>query len=245
MHHWILSFSIMVFILFSGSVLAQPADNSARRSDGIERIKVAPGREIKIAVAWGDRLQPPSRYPRSIINLRDAMMKWTEIPVSIESQVRLGSPDIHKLSILFISAGDQFDLTETEKRNVREYIENGGFVFADGVLHSAAGVSVRQLVRDVTGNKRMELIPSDHPIFQVPFQLDGPPRGSEADGQVINETSGARVLTEEAVGIQGVFINGRLAAVYSPKGYYARWNDGSSVTQLKFGVNLIMYAVGR
>lgn len=235
--------AVVALILIAGLAGAQSPERSIRNDAGIQRIKALPAREAKIAIVWGDHLQPPAGNLRSIINLRDAMMKWTDIPVFIGSQVRLGSSDIHKFPILFVSAGAEFDLSETEKRNLRDYIRKGGFVVADAAMSTSSGASTLQLVRDIAGNKRMEVIPSDHPIFQTPFQLDGPPRGSESEWRVINESMGRIALNDDAIGLYGVFIDGRLAVLYSQKGYYSLWNDSSNDAHLKFGVNLIMYAI--
>jgi hypothetical protein len=188
-------------------------------------------------------LKPPAQYPRSIINLQEAMMKWTNIPTEIKSQVRLSSPDIHKLPILFISTGEQFDLTETEKNNLRDYIKNGGFVVADGSMRDSSGASIMQMVRDVAGNKPLQSIPLDHPIYQTPFLIGGPQPGDNAPIQPSN-SPGRIALTDEVVGLSGVFVNGRLAILYSPKGYYGKWNSAANDVSLKFGVNLIMYAIG-
>ncbi|MHB9030170.1 MAG: DUF4159 domain-containing protein [Candidatus Latescibacterota bacterium] len=223
--------------------MAQSPDIAAKSEIGMIRIKGSGElKEAKIAMVWGDRLKPPSRSLQSIINLREGMMTWTDIPVTIVNQVRLGSPDIHKLPILFISTGEQFDLTETEKKNLRDYIQNGGFIVADGTMNDASGAALLQMVRDVAGNKRLEAIPSSHPIFQKPFLYDGAPRGSAESRQVVmpSNSPGRAALTDEVVGLSGVFINGRLAILYSPRGYYNVWNSGSG---LKFGVNLIMYAI--
>jgi hypothetical protein len=237
-------YTSLVLFLSAGLAGAQPPGYEVRGETGISRIQGSGDlKEAKIAVAWGDRLKPPTQYPQSIINLREAMMKWTNIPTEIKSQVRLSSPDIHKLPILIISAGDQFDLTEIEKSNLREYIRNGGFVVADGSMRDASGASLLQMVRDIAGNKQLESIPLDHPIYRTPFLVGGP-RGGENAPIMPSNTPGRIAQTDEVVGLSGVFINGRLAMLYSPKGYYGSWNSVVNDASLKFGVNLIMYAIG-
>ncbi len=244
MNHYSALNMFLALFLLSSLAAAQPPGYTSRSETGIIRIQGSGElKEARIAIAWGERLKPPARYPRSIINLREAMMKWTNIPVEIKSQVRLASPDIHKLPILIVSPEDQFDLTETEKQNLREYIQNGGFLVADGTMRDSSGASILQMVRDIAGNKKMESIPTDHPIFQEPFLIGGPPQGENIPNLPSN-APGRIALSDDVVGLSGVFVNGRLAILFSPKGYYGRWNSESNDAYLKFGVNLIMYAIG-
>ena len=235
MKHHILMLSMVIPFSLAGLSYAETPDYTKTSAVGIVRIQnQGDYKEAKIAMAWGDHLKPPADCPRSIINLREAMMTWTRIPVSIMSQVQLSSPNIHKLPIIIISTDNTADLSEIEKKNVRKYVENGGFVVADGDL------SLLQMLRDIAGTGRIERIPSDHPIYQTPFLTGGPVLKGEAPMQT--EPGARMVLSEEAEGLLGLFIDGRLAMVYSPKGYYKGWQDNGDV-YLKFGVNLIMYAI--
>lgn len=231
-----LIFSAVVPLLLSGLALAQPPDYAKRSAAGIVRIQNSGEyKEAKIAVAWGDHIQPPSNCSQSIINLRDAMLTWTKVPVAITGQVRLSSPDINKLPILFISTEGPAELSATEESNLREYIKNGGFVMADG------NMSVLQMVRNIAGNKHLEYIPASHAIYQTPFLTGGPIRERE-NVPMQTEPGGRMLLTDEARGLLGYFIDGRLAMVYSPTRYYVGWQRNNDA-YLKFGVNLIMYAI--
>jgi hypothetical protein len=230
-----LMLSSIVPFLLAGISIAEPPDYAKKSETGIIRIQnQGHYKEAKIAMAWGDHLKPPADCPRSIINLREAMLTWTKIPVTIMSQIQLSSPDIRKLPIIIISTDQPSDLSEIEKKNLKEYIKNGGFVVMDGDL------SLLQMVRDIAGNQRIERIPVDHPIYQTPFLTGGPVYKSDTPMQT--DPGGRMVISGEAEGLLGLFIDGRLAVVYSSKGYFAGWQANSD-PHLKFGVNLIMYAI--
>lgn len=232
-----LIFSLIAPFIFTGMLTAETPDLAVKSAVGIKRIQNQGNyREAKIAMVWGDHLKPPTDCPRSIINLREAMLTWTRIPVSIVNQVQLSSPDINKLPILIIAANESSELSEIEKKNLREYVKKGGFIVADGDL------SLLQMIRDIAGNKQIVRIPSDHPIYQTPFLTGGPVLKGEAPMQT--DPGGRMILSEEAEGLLGFFIDDRLAAVYSPKGYYKGWQSNHDA-YLKFGVNLIMYAIDR
>jgi len=47
---------------------------------------------VNIAYAWGVQLSPPQNYLRGLINLKDAMHKWTKIQTKIEGHLYLSAP---------------------------------------------------------------------------------------------------------------------------------------------------------
>jgi hypothetical protein len=232
-----LMFSIIAPFFLAGITAAETPDLAIKSAVGIKRLQNQGNyKEAKVAMVWGDHLKPPVDCPRSIINLREAMLTWTRIPISIMNQMQLSSPDINKLPILIIAANEPSELSEIEKKNLREYIRKGGFIVADGDL------SLLQMIRDIAGNAHIVRIPADHPIYQTPFLTGGPVLKGEPPMQT--EPGARMIISEEAEGLLGYFIGDRLVAVYSPKGYYKGWQSNQAA-HLKFGVNLIMYAIDR
>lgn len=233
---------------------AQPPGYSSDDAVNAPRVN----ENVRIAMVWGEQLRPPSGYPQAIINLKEAMMKWANTPVSIERQLKIGSSDLMKLSVVFITTDQQFQLTDTERRNLRDYVARGGLIVVDNAAanmpNSQASASLLQMVKDIAGSKNLEPIPNTHQIYQAPFKLGGPPQGSDIaltqvgvagvspDGSKSLES---KVMTSETSSLQGVFISGRLAILFSNKGYTAKWNSFSNDAQLKFGVNLITYALSQ
>lgn len=246
-----------VLCLLASVASAQAPGYSSRDEFGIGAAASIEGREVKIAAAWGQQLRPPEQYPRAVTNLGNAILKWTGLPVSVESQFRIENASSEKAAVLFVMADKQFQLSPTEKSSLKKYIAGGGFLVLDdagaGLANSPSGASLRQMVKDIAGGRHLEPVPPEHAIYTTPFPLGGPPQGSDGavtvtgTKQILNSdgtTSAADVFTwgKEAAALEGVFIDGRLAILYSPKGYTPKWDDDANDPQLKFGVNLISYA---
>jgi hypothetical protein len=242
--------------LFTALAAAQPPGYSSRDDFGARQTTAPGGHEARIAIAWGDQLKPPSQYSRAIINLKEAMAKWTQTPVAIEGQFRLGSTALMNMTVVLISTTEQFQLTETEKKNLRDYLAKGGMLVVDdagaSMPNSQSGASLRQMIKDIAGSRRLEPIPSRHTIFSSPMMLGGPPQGSDTAMTVVGQKVQAdgtkvdvAVRANEAGSLEGITMNGRLAIVFSPKGYTPKWHQGTDDPTLKFGVNLIMYALNK
>jgi len=208
-----------------------------------------------IAFAWGERLSPPRKYLRALINLKEAMNKYTKIATNLEEHLRLGSSKLFQMPFLYITTDKAFDLSSTERNNIKEYLLNGGFIVLDNAVpqqeRSQAGASLKQVIVDaknaIGSQARLKPIPKRHPIYTCYFDFeDGPPLGAELESFVVNPNSKKQtgIMSKERRYLEGLFINDRLAAVYSDKGYVIKWNQMSNnEPQLKIGVNMLVFAL--
>jgi hypothetical protein len=111
------------------------------------------------------------------------------------------------------------------------------------------------MVRDALGSRaRFEPLPVSHPLYHCRFDFaDGPPQGMEMSRMLSTDTTDicggqarAMSMANPVLYLEGIYVDGRLAGVYSNKGYSNHWmrvydND----PQLKIGVNLAVYALTR
>ncbi|MBA7564825.1 hypothetical protein ES708_06493 [subsurface metagenome] len=139
---------------------------------------------IYIATAWGAQLKPPNKLKRAIINLSEAVNRYTNINSKVDKHLFLDSYKIFDIPFIYITADEAFELTEIERRNLGEYLRNGGFaVFDNGDPTQEFGqaeASLRQALKDVLGADAKTLpIPNDHPIYHCFFDFDGPPHGGD------------------------------------------------------------------
>ena len=256
-------FALMISLLCAvGPASAQPPGYSSDDNSGGGGSSARGG--AKIALAWGEQLKPSSQYARFVINLRDAMTKWGGSSPEILGQLRIGSPDLMKLTVLFISTDQAFEITDTEKKNMQSFIAKGGLIVVDDAAanmpNSASAASLQKMIKQIAGSKRLEQIPNSHEIYKIPNALGGPPNGSDNTMAVVQSLSGKTeigsattnkiddsvVKGASASNLQGVTINGRLAILFCTKGYTPKWNALSdNDPQLKFGVNLIVYAMSQ
>ena len=142
---------------------------------------------------------------------------------------------LFKQPILLLSGGARpIHLTSAEQQNLRKYlVEQGGFLFIDDILSSIQFYeSIHQMLEAVLPSYSIESIPNDHEIYHCYYQMGGPPAGSRAMYRPL----------------EGIFIDGRLAVLINSMGYWDGFSGSSdhyAPGVLRFGVNLMIYAVTR
>lgn len=204
---------------------------------------------VQIAVAWGEHFSPPFKLQRGFIHLEDAMNRYTKIETRLDNHLVLGSEQLFKLPFIFVTTDENFQLTETEKKNVKKYFETGGFMVLDNPAprwdHSPGGASLKQMLLDTIPHARFAPIPKNHPLYHCFFDFDdGPPNGAEIGIFGGGTDFKQRLMSKKIYALEGVWYKGRLVAVYSDKGYIVKWNENSNnEPQLKIGVNFIVYAL--
>jgi hypothetical protein len=107
------------------------------------------------------------------------------------------------------------------------------------------------MLRDSLGNDaKFQPIPNDHPLYHCFFDFDGPVQGSEVDmtstSTVGDQGSLARgqSMAKQVLYLEGIWLENRLVAVYSDKGYGMKWKDMTyNEPQLKIGVNMVVFAL--
>jgi len=201
---------------------------------------------LQIALAWGELLRPPIDLQRGVIHLKDAMNRYTKVNTILDKHLVLGSNQLLKMPFVFVTSRARFDLTETEKENVKRFFDMGGFmvlVNAEPLGESSrGGASLKQLLRDTIPNARFQPISNNHELYHCFFDFtDGPPNGAEIG---LFGREGQKIMSKQRLYLEGVWYKGRLVAVYSDKGYIIKWNETSNnEPQLKIGVNMIIYAL--
>ncbi|MFC1489947.1 DUF4159 domain-containing protein [Candidatus Latescibacterota bacterium] len=235
---------LMIVLVFTVFIGVQQSIAQTRNAEIVvdPRNKINISGNLKIALAWGDLLRPPSNLTRGIINLKEAMNTYTKINTELEQHLLLGSNQLLTMPFVFVSSKDNFNLSEPEKQNIKKFFDLGGFMVLDNPEPvsdmSRGGASLKQMIRDSIPNARFQPIPNNHEIYHCFFDFtDGPPNGSE-----MGMTGAGR--SKQVLYLEGVWYRGRLVAVYSDKGYIIKWNeDSGNEPQLKMGVNLIVYAL--
>ena len=248
---------LVTLFLFSGSAFAQIYQPKQK---GIVVIDLANKQNIRgngsRAYAWGEQLSPPRQYLRSLINLKEAMVRWTDIKTTMEDHLRLSSTKLLRMPFIYVMTDEAFELTETEKKNVRQYLLNGGFMVLDNATplfeYGQAEASLRQMLRDVLGSRaRFVPIPNNHEIYHCFFDFDdGPPLGAEIGRVPLGTHAGGKggttmnKIAKQVFYLEGIWIDERLVAVYSDKGYAVRWSEiTGNYPQLKMGVNMVVFAL--
>ena len=208
--------------------------------------------EVPKLVHGGGADDAPNAWRNVMTRLRfDMGMEINERTRLIEPQLE----EMSKFAMLFLHGRQRFAWTPEQRIAIKQYLENGGFLFADSICAAPAfAEAFRGQVAEMFPGSRLEPLPADHPLLteqffgydvrRVTLRLpDENPQGVAA----FVEQQTAPVL--EALTLP----NGRIAIVFSPydlscalenaagsqcKGY-------SRDDAARIGVNVVLYALGQ
>ncbi|MEQ8788497.1 MAG: DUF4159 domain-containing protein [Pirellulaceae bacterium] len=85
--------------------------------------------------------------------------------------------DLLQTPVLFISGRETLFLTEQEKRKLRQYVDMGGFIFAEachgnGCNGEAFDRSFRELMAELFPESPLRVLPLDHPVWFAEKKVD-------------------------------------------------------------------------
>lgn len=150
------------------------------------------------------------------------------------ARIALGGEEVFNTPLCIFTGEGTFTLKESERANLRRYLENGGFILSSpGCSNGNWNTSFRQEIRLALPGYELTAIPMDHDIFSTVRTI--------------------RKLTVKGRSTQlsGIFINGRLALVYSPEGLNNARNakgccccGGAEIAESReVNVNAVAYAL--
>ena len=211
---------------------------------------------VYISTAWGAQLKPPDKLKRAVINLVEAVNRYTNINAKVDTHLYLDSRKIFETPFVYVTADKAFELTEIERTNFGNYLRQGGFAVIDNGTpeyeFGQAEASLRQMLRDSLGADAQFLpIPNEHPLYHCFFDFDdGPPQGAEI-AMVQTTTTGAQgetarnaSMSKAVLYLEGIWLDERIVAIYSDKGYANKWKAlSNNEPQLKMGVNFVVFAL--
>jgi hypothetical protein len=180
-------------------------------------------------------------------NLLNSLVEYTTIPINYEEKVvDLASNEIFMYPFTYLSGHKLVQFNQQEKANFKKYVENGGFVFVDDCNHDIDGLFAKSFEAQISslfGPTALKKIPNNHEIYRSFFEFEkGPPTTSfELNGW------GDDLVHDY---LKAVEFNGRIGVLYSNKDYGCEWDYDFrnkrfyAEDNTKFGVNIIVYAMG-
>ena len=182
----------------------------------------------------GDCYAKPSRLP----NLLTALRQRTTLPVADrERVVTLTGPELWDVPYIYMTGHGNVHFSDVEIRNLRRYLEQGGFLHADD--NYGMNASFRREIARVFPDHPLVEVPLTHPVYNLVYAF---PKGilkiHEHDGLL-------------AQGF-GIFVGDRLVVYYSNQSDLGDgWEDPDvhhdppelHEAALRMGVNLFTYAV--
>jgi len=116
--------------------------------------------------------------------------------------VKLGEKDIFHFPFAVITGEGAFTLTEDERKNLKLYLEKGGFLLASaGCSSKEWSDSFSHEIETIFPDRKLAEVPMTHPIFRTVFDI------SRLD---MSHGGEAKLL--------GLTIGGKIVLIYSPDG---------------------------
>jgi hypothetical protein len=117
--------------------------------------------------------------------------------------VKLASDELFKIPFIVMTGEGDFILTAKERKNLKKYLENGGFLLASASCSSEAwGKSFEREIKRLFGKESLKDLPMDHEIFRTIFTIK--------DLKLAKSSGESRLM--------GLTLNGKTVIVYSPDG---------------------------
>lgn len=156
--------NILLLILFSGIIFAQPNDADFQ----IVRLKYGGG---------GDWYNDPS----SEINLLKFIQKNTNIKVKSEYKfVDISNDEIFAYPFLFLTGHGNIVFSKNEAERLRNYLENGGFIYVDDDY--GLDKAFRREIKKIFPDKDLVELPFSHGIYNIKYNFPyGPPKTHQHD----------------------------------------------------------------
>lgn len=193
--------------------------------------------------------------PQALQSLAHYANDSTKLRVTIRGTIRLDSKELTTVPFLYMM-GFQASVryTKEEARNLGSYLKKGGFIFIDdgnAYQPGAFNVTARQMLKDALGYEAIfERLPNTHPLYTAWENFNGPPSGED----LVRYDRRVREVKEIYPYVEAIFINGRMVALISNKGYNFAWGywkylstsaggPYDNTRQLQFGLNVVVYAL--
>jgi ligand-binding sensor domain-containing protein len=179
--------------------------------------------------------------PTAVPGILGAMAERTPMKAKVEfKSIGLDDPQILRNPILIMTGNRVFKLGKEEITNLRNYLQQGGFLYADDC--GGADWSFRRMIKDILPDNELEPLTPSHPLFKEYYPISEMPK-------VIDLYGGPAKAF-------GIAQNGRLVVVYTHDTdlpcAWERYPNGSFVhvvakdkreAALRFGINVILHAL--
>ena len=169
----------------------------------------------------------------------------TEVPVKFQvRELRMSEPAVFNSPLLYLTGHEHFTLNAKEIAALRQYLLNGGFLFAEACCgRKGFDLAFRQLMKQVLPDRPLQAIRDTSRMFNYPYEL-----------KTLGVTPTlAQELGQAAVPpmIEGVEVDGHVVVVYSRLGMAGGWEMSQSpyargyddVGSIKLGQCILMQAV--
>lgn len=183
----------------------------------------------------GDWYSNPTSLPNLLEALQDRI--GLSFPEE-ESVVEPSDPALFNYPIVFMNGHGTVRFTETELDHLRQYLQRGGFLWADD--NYGMDESFREEMKRLFPDHPLVPLPHDHPIYSYYYDFEsGPPKIHLHDG-----------LPAQGLGIH---VDGRLVVYYTyqcdigdgmeSEGVHPEDSPEKREAALRMGINVVLFAL--
>ena len=184
-------------------------------------------------------------------------MKRVETDLGIPVQTRVerirpDSPDLFLSPLLFLHGRNSFTLSAPDVKNLRDYFDRGGFLFANAICASSRFTSsFASEMKKVFPDAELKPIPTDDPLFSNRY---GGYAVEKLDIRKPARQGGRKLETtvhQEPPELLGIQKEGRWIVVFSPDDVSCALEKSGAVecsgyspeSAFKLSVNILLYAM--
>ncbi len=183
---------------------------------------------------------------KSLSMLLHQFNRRTDVPVQFNlKELRLSDPGIFNAPLLYITGHEEFTLSDAEVKNLRDYLQKGGTLFAEACCgRRGFDQAFRREMRKVLPDQNLAPMGEGEMIFAMPNKITAlgvtPPLSAQSGN--------ASAIKPR---LESISINGHVNVIYSPFALGGGWevsqnpyglgydNNGA----LALGENILMYAI--
>jgi hypothetical protein len=183
--------------------------------------------------------------PHALPNLMKYVDKNTTLNVQFKREVldSLADKNLFQHPVLYITGLRDFELGDDEVVRLRHYLRSGGVLIGDAAAGRIAfDAAFRREIKRVLPDRKLKVLPTDAPIYQMPFGIRAVDYAPlvKAQEPVLNSPT-----------LEGIEIDGQLAVIYSKYALATGWeqlgfayNRGyADADALRLGVDVFAYAM--
>lgn len=178
--------------------------------------------------------------PSAEVNLLQFAQRQAQLTVDATyTAVDIGSEQLFSFPFLFLTGHGNIAFSERDVRNMRTYLQNGGFLYADDDY--GMDRSFRREMKKVFPELEFAELPFSHDLYRVPFSFpNGPPKTHAHDDKPPRG--------------YGLFSEGRMVVYYTVESNPSDgWADPEvhgdppekREEALRFGTNILLWALTR
>ena len=169
----------------------------------------------------------------------------TEVPVKLKVRsMTVADADLFNMPLLYVTGHGSLPVTPTDVERLRQYLRNGGFLFAEACCgRDGFDRDFRGVMRRLFPASPLQPLPPDAAVFHVPNTI-----GLLGVTPALAAQRGAPRLAPR---LEGITRDGHIVIIYSPYGLAGGWERAQAPYShgyqapdaLKLGQNILMYAI--